>query len=214
MSEQADIDAAEVARDIDALQSSQAQLVGHLRSLDAVDPGTPSNLPGWTVGHVLTHIARNADSMLRMLAGLSQYWKGLESRASDIELGARRTWAELLDDVDSTGAAAVGRMRDTLDWGGSVQATTAQRPKALLPALRRREVEIHHADLGLGYDFVDMPADYVASELRRLDAVWKSRQPMGLTSLPAAVLDLPEHERLAWLCGRRVIEGVEPAGVM
>jgi maleylpyruvate isomerase len=214
VSEEPQFDVVQVARDIDALQSSQDRLVEHLRSLDAVDPASPSLLPDWTVGHVLTHIARNADSMLRMLAGLSQYWKGLESRASDIELGARRSWEELLDDVDSTGVAAVGRMRETNDWGGTVQATFARRPKAWVPALRRREVEIHHADLGLGYGFADMPADYVASELNRLEGVWKARQPMGLTTLPDAVLALPGHERVAWLCGRRVVDGVEPAGVM
>ena len=214
MSDEAQIDSAEVARDIDALESSQERLVQHLRSLDAADPASPSLLPDWTVGHVLTHIARNADSMLRMLAGLSQYWMGLESRASDIELGARRAWDELVDDVDSTAAAAVRRMRETHDWSGAVQATTAQRPKAWLPALRRREVEIHRADLGLGYGFGDMPGDYVASELRRLEGVWKSRQPMGLTSLPEPVLGMPEHERLAWLCGRKVVAGVEAARVM
>ena len=107
MSDEAQIDSVEVARDIDALESSQERLVQHLRSLEAADPASPSLLPDWTVGHVLTHIARNADSMLRMLAGLSQYWMGLESRASDIELGARRAWDELVEDVDSTGVAAV-----------------------------------------------------------------------------------------------------------
>jgi maleylpyruvate isomerase len=214
VSEEAQVDVAEVGRDIDALQSSQERLVQHLRSLDPVDSAAPSELPDWTIGHVLTHIARNADSMLRMLAGLSQYWKGLESRASDIELGARRPWQELLDDVDSTAVAALRRMRETTDWTGGVQATTAQRPKAWLPGLRRREVEVHHADLGLGYGFADMPADFVAYELRRLEGIWKSRQPMGLTSLPDPVLELPEYGRLAWLFGRVVVAGVEPAGVI
>lgn len=214
MSEQADIDPDQIARDIDALETSQAWLVDHLRSLDAVDPAAASLLPGWTVAHVLTHIARNADSMLRLLAGLSQYWLGLESRASDIELGAGRTWDALVDDVDATGVAAVGRMREIDDWTGTVQATLTRRPKALVPALRRREVEIHRADLGLGYGFADMPADYVTAELRRLDGVWKSRQPMGLTALPEAVLALPEHDRLAWLCGRKIVAGVDPANVL
>ena len=37
---------------------------------------------------------------------------------------------------------------------------------------------------------------------------------MGLTALPEAVLALPERERLAWLFGRRAVEGVEPAGLI
>ncbi|MET0579484.1 MAG: maleylpyruvate isomerase N-terminal domain-containing protein, partial [Ilumatobacteraceae bacterium] len=32
-----------------------------------LDPSAPSLLPRWTVGHVLTHIARNADSIARVL---------------------------------------------------------------------------------------------------------------------------------------------------
>ena len=208
------IDPHAIARDIDALDASQQRLVTDLRSMTAVDPSTPTQLPAWTVGHVLTHIARNADSTLRMLAGLPQYWKGVESRVADIELGAGRHWDELVDDVAATNAAVSRRVREVADWSGTVQSTTAVRPKATVPEMRRREVEIHHADLGLGYGFADLPADFVGYESRRLTMLWQARQPMGLTALPDAVLRLPEHERLAWLCGRLVVEGVQPAGVL
>jgi maleylpyruvate isomerase len=208
------IDPGRVARDIDRLDASQQRLGTHLRSLADVDPATPSELPGWTLGHVLTHIARNADSTLRMLAGLPQYWKGFESRVADIELGAPRPWDELVDDVVATNEAVTGRMREIVDWAGSVVSTTAVRPKATVPEMRRREIEIHHIDLGLGYGFGDLPADFVAFESRRLTMLWQARRPMGLTSLPDDVLRLPERERLAWLCGRLAVEGVEPAGVM
>ena len=208
------IDPQRVARDIEALDESQQRLVSDLRSMAAVDPATPSELPAWTVGHVLTHIARNADSTLRMLAGLPQYWKGIESRVADIELGAGRSWDELVDDVATTNEAVIRRVREVSDWSGTVQSTTAVRPKATVPEMRRREVEIHHIDLGLGYGFADLPADFVGLESRRLTMLWQARQPMGLTVIPEAVLSLPEHERLAWLCGRRALDGVEPAGVL
>ena len=208
------IDPQRVARDIEALDESQQRLVTGLRSIAAVDPATPSELPAWTVGHVLTHIARNADSTLRMLAGLPQYWKGIESRVADIELGAGRSWDELVDDVATTNEAVIRRVREVGDWSGTVQSTTAVRPKATVPEMRRREVEIHHIDLGLGYGFADLPADFVGFESRRLTMLWQARQPMGLTVIPEAVLSLPEHERLAWLCGRRALDGVEPAGVL
>ena len=39
---------------------------------EAVDPARPSLLPGWTVGHVLTHLARNADSMTRVLVAAGE----------------------------------------------------------------------------------------------------------------------------------------------
>jgi maleylpyruvate isomerase len=208
------MDSERIARDIEALDDSQQRLTSDLRSMTPADPATPTSLPGWTVGHVLTHIARNADSTLRMLAGLPQYWKGVESRTSDIELGAGRRWDELVEDVAATNDAVIRRIREVGDWSGSVQSTTAQRPKATVPEMRRREVEIHHADVGLGYGFADLPGDFVAYESRRLTGLWQSRQPMGMTALPDQVLRLPERERLAWLCGRLVVAGVQPAGVL
>ena len=214
MSDDGAIDMEAVARDIDALDASQQRLTEGLRVMSAVEPGTPTDLPGWTVGHVMTHIARNADSAIRMLAGLPQYWKGTESRASDIELGAARSWDELVEDVAATSDAVTRAMRAVTDWTGSAHGTTAVRPKVALPEMRRREVEVHHADLGLGYGFADIPGDFVAFETRRLTMLWRARQPMGLTSLPQAVLSLPEPERLAWLFGRRVVDGVEPAGLI
>jgi len=42
---------------------------------------------------------------------------------------------------------------------------------------------------------------------------WASRKPMGLTSLPAAAMALPEAQRVAWLTGRLTVAGLEPAGI-
>jgi maleylpyruvate isomerase len=211
--EQPAVDLDQVARDIDACSDSQLRLVEHLHSLDGVDPAQPSLLPGWSVGHVLTHIARNADSMLRMLSGLPQYWLGAESRNADIELGAGREWAMLVDDVVTTGDAVSRRMHEVADWAGTVAGSTAERPKAMVPALRRREVEIHRSDLDLGYTFADMPSDYVRSDTRVMEMLWKARQPMGLTPLPEAVATSPDHLRLAWLFGRTAVAGVAPAAI-
>ena len=77
MTDDAAIDLEAVARDIDALDGSQQRLTEHLQAMAGVDPATPTDLPEWTLGHVMTHIARNADSTIRMLAGLPQYWKGV-----------------------------------------------------------------------------------------------------------------------------------------
>jgi maleylpyruvate isomerase len=119
----------------------------------------------------------------------------------------------LVDDVEATSDAVVARMDEVADWSGSVRAVTAERPKAMLPHLRRREVEIHRIDLGLGYTFADLPGEFVRSDARLMEMLWKARQPMGLTPLPQAVLHLAEHDRLAWLLGRLEVDGVEPAGV-
>jgi maleylpyruvate isomerase len=205
-------DLAQVARDIEAMVASHRALADHLAGLDGVDPSAPSRLPGWSVGHVLTHIARNADGALRQLDGLQQYWMAATSRNADIELGAPRSWNELVDDVVTTSVAVEARMREVTDWTGSTESIAGRRPKAMLPETRRREVEIHRADLGLGYGFADMPRDFVRTDIGRMAMAWSARQPMGMTTLPDAVLALPEPDRLAWLWGRLTVPGVDPSG--
>jgi maleylpyruvate isomerase len=46
-----------------AVDRHTEQLLATARSLDPGSIGDPSLCPGWTRGHVLTHIARNADAL-------------------------------------------------------------------------------------------------------------------------------------------------------
>ncbi len=202
-----------VARDIGECRRSHAALVDHLRRIDPVDPATPSRLPDWSIGHVLTHIARNADSHLSMLDGQPQYPHGVDGRNADIAAGASRSWAELVDDVESTNLSLEQHWADRDDWTGTSQLISGGRPTALLPFLRQREVEVHRADLGLGYEFADMPGEYVRQELRLMGMLWKARKPMGMTPLPSAALALPPTTRLAWMMGRIEVDGLDPAGL-
>ena len=90
--------------------AAQAVLDAALVGLDDAT-ARPSLLPGWSVGHVLTHIARNAESVVWRLEGAArgelqdQYPGGLEQRTADIEGGAARTAEALADDVRQTSAA-------------------------------------------------------------------------------------------------------------
>lgn len=203
----------EVVRAIAAAEASQRALDIWLHEHEPVDPATPSALPGWTVGHVLTHIARNADSVRSMLAGQPQYPGGAAQRDADIEAGARRPWEQLVADVAASGAALAAVWSLPRDWSGSAQALRGSRPLRLIPALRRREIEVHRADLGLGYTFADMPADFVRYEVVQMEMLWRASRPMGLTPLPAAALAASPPVRLAWLFGRAEIEGLGPAGI-
>ena len=70
--------------------AAQATLLAAIADLtDEVARG-PSRLPGWSVGHVLTHLARNADSVVWRLEGAAlgelrdQYPGGLEQRAGTL----------------------------------------------------------------------------------------------------------------------------------
>ena len=207
------VDLRAVARDVESCARSHRALDDHLASLADVDPGAPSRLPGWSLGHLLTHIARNGDSHLAMLAGRPQY-PGVAQRNADIDAGAMRPWDELVADVRRAGAAVDEAFGTHQGWSGSATTLGGDRPAHLLPLLRQREVEIHRIDLGLGYEFAELPADYVRRESRMLEMLWTARQPMGLTRLPDVVLERTPHDRLAWLLGRAEIEGAAPAAIL
>lgn len=65
----------------------------------------PSLLPGWTRGHVLTHLARNAEAMCRRMDAaargdvIEQYVGGAVGRAAEIEAGAGRQAHQIVEDV-------------------------------------------------------------------------------------------------------------------
>ena len=203
----------EIEADVADLARAHAGLISHLRSLEPVERSRPSLLPDWTVGHVLTHLARNADSILSMLEGRPQYPGGRNGRAADIDAGAARPWHVLVDDVEHTAIAVDEALAGVDDWSGTVDTITAPRPKEMLPSLRQREVEVHRADLGLGYGFDDFPARYLRKELRTMEMLWRAGRPMGLTPLPDSALHTPPPRRLAWMMGRAEIAGLGPANI-
>jgi maleylpyruvate isomerase len=192
---------ATTARAVDRCRDASARLLATLDGLDDATARRPSRLPGWTVGHVVTHLARNADSHVRMLEGAmagtvaDQYEGGLDGRAAEIAAGAVRPAAELVSDLN--------RAVDDLDatWGrvpGEVWATGHGRmgngepcPCAELPARRWREVEIHRVDLGLGAEPADWPDAYVELEL-----------PKALAQLPERLSPADRARLLAWMVGR------------
>jgi maleylpyruvate isomerase len=207
------VDEFDLAADVADVVAAHASIVDHLRRLDPIDSATPSLLPDWTVGHVLTHVARHADGVVNVMNDEPQYPRGLEGRNADIESGSGRDWAELVDDVETTCAAVDAAFDRRGDWSGTATMLAGERPLSMVPFLRLREVEVHHADLGLGYDFADMPARYLRKELRMMEMLWRARKPMGMTPLPGAALALPPSTRLAWLMGRTRIDGLEPAAL-
>src|ERR1041385_1496073 len=83
--------------EIEGIRAAQERLLAAIENLTDDDMRAPSMLPGWTRGHVLTHVARNADSVVRRLEGaargevLDQYEGGAKGRADDIAHGAPRS---------------------------------------------------------------------------------------------------------------------------
>jgi maleylpyruvate isomerase len=206
---------------VDACAASHRALGESLSGLTDSVVAQPSLLPGWSVGHVLTHIARNADGLARMVDGAARgdvaemYPGGIESRNADIEAGARRSAADLVADVDAAGARldALFDAANEDTWTGSGETVFGVVSIRDLPVRRRHEVEIHRVDLGLGYTFSDWPAEFLRAELIAATGQWASRKPMGLTELPAAALALSPEDRLAWLIGRLEVDGLSAAGI-
>ena len=185
-----------------------------------LDVNAASRLPSWTVGHVLTHLARNADSITRVLAAaergdvVDRYAGGAAGRDAEIEAGHARPAAEQVDDVRVTIERLESAWAGHTRWHGLSRETDGREvPVSDLVFARWREVEVHRADLGLGYESADWPADYVRADLVAMEMRWSARRPMGMTGLPDAALQAPPHVRLAWLLGRADIEGLGPAGV-
>ena len=191
-------------------QAAHARLLQTVAAVTDADVRRPSLLPGWTVGHVLAHLARNADSHVRMLEAAArgevagQYPGGNEQRAADIAAGATRTAQELAEDV------AESMMRLEATWRRTPEAAWAhgigrvasgdEWPLADLPFYRWREVEIHHADLGLGFGWADWSDAYVDAELPRALAGLPGRLAPGVDT--AFVDAVPQRRLLAWLVGR------------
>jgi len=190
---------------IEGVRAAHARLHGTLAGLDDAIARRPSRLPSWTIGHVLTHLARNADSVVHRLAAaaedrlVEQYDGGAAGRAAAIEAGAGRPAAALVADLTNADAA-VDQLFAALPpaaWerpvlrsgpaGGTV-------PAARLAYSRWREVEVHHVDLGLGYEPARWPDRLV--ELMLPDLLAGLPERADRTALAAWALDRGPAPRL------------------
>ena len=182
-----------------------------------------SLLPKWTVGHVLNHIFRNAESMIRVFASagdgvvVERYPGGMAGRNAGIDDGVDRLAGELVADVRST----IWRLEQSWAtatpgaWTGrSLETSGREIPVSDLPFLRWREVEIHHADLGLDFTFDDWSPEYVAAELaeqlprlparlRAADGADDAGEEGDTNEIVTALRDeLGDRRFLAWIVGR------------
>ena len=215
----------DISRDLRGATEAHRRLVAAIATITDADISAASLLPGWTIGHVLAHLARNADSHVRMIAAAEagevadQYPGGIEQRSGDIERDAQRGAHEQLADLVESIEALHACWAATTERGWAGTARTFAGPVATtdLPFRRWRETEVHHVDLGTwaggSYGFEQWPAEYVRLELGRMMMLWSSRRPMGMTELPPEALAAPERTRLAWLIGRTEIPGLPAANI-
>ena len=205
-------------------------------TLDQAALSEPSRLPGWSRGHVLTHLARSADGLVNLLTGAREgrdipAYASAAARDADIEAGAGRPIDAHLDDLRDGAkrfAEAVAAM-PAAAWSAVVRSHRGDKVAAVLVWTRLRELEVHHVDLAAGYDTVDWPEGFgqrllheVTTDLaQRTDVPALALLPtetgrtltVGAADAPLTVAG-PAHELAGWLIGRSAGAGltVTPTG--
>ncbi len=157
----------------DQIDLATQRLLGTARTLTEPDLRAPSLLPGWTRAHVLAHLARNADAMRNLLAGVRSgqdrpAYVSAEARQANIEQGASLRANELMADLAASAMALRTIARQLPDEGWQVPVRildSAPFPAGQLLTRRLVEVELHHCDLGAGYGPADWPAAFATMEL-------------------------------------------------
>ena len=185
------------AHDAALVRTATEALLSAVSTLDAAAVGEPSQLPGWTRGHVLAHLARNADALVNVLAGKPMYVSA-EARDADIEAGAPRPLAEHIDDVRTSASrlesafAALGED----DWKRTVTLRNGVTDLASgIPFRRWIEVELHHVDLGIGYGLDDLPGAFLDRELANM-----AKRFLGHPDVPEAI-ELRAEDGRTWRTG-------------
>ncbi len=204
----------------DALAAASKGLIGRALQLSDDDCRAPSRLPGWSRGHVLTHLARNADAIRgaieNAMAGQPavMYPGGPAQRDADIAAGAERGALALIEDLD----LACSRLWSTCDdLTPQVAASAVEGRPGLtigdLPVARLYELVIHQVDLDVGFGIDDIPTHVVPVLLdwacRRRSAVpgvelhpSDAAGSFTIGSDPVVEITAPAADLLGWITER------------
>lgn len=224
-------------QDVFALADDEtARLIRAAAALFDRDVRAASALPGWSRGHVLTHVARNADALINLITGVRTgnprtMYPNPQARDADIESGAHRPADDLVADVRSSAARlqdAAEMLGADADWDAVVEWRAGRRrPIRDIPRARLTEVVLHHIDLDVGYAVGDMAAtvaeQIVVESLGRLRSVpefpaIQVRPTDGQAT--AASADASDHVTVSgsaaqlagWLTGRTTSVGLDADG--
>jgi len=219
------VDLDDVRRRAALLIDADAALRAALNQLDAADVSRPSMLPGWTIGHVISHLARNADGLANLLRWASTgvetpMYSSSESRDADVEAGARRPGTQILADYAATSdalGADIASMPDDA-WAAQVRTRTGPPiPADVILDHRIAEVFLHHHDLGVDgglAELSDADAAGLLEVLMRtyvrthevpplvLAAAGGARRVFGAADRGAPVVSGSAHALAGWLTGR------------
>ncbi|MGW7430656.1 maleylpyruvate isomerase family mycothiol-dependent enzyme [Streptomyces sp. NPDC054861] len=206
-------------RDLDSVRQATDRLLTAAAAWDNAAVALPSRLPGWSRGHVLAHLARNADALVNVLQGRPMYVSA-EARDADIERDAARPLDAQLADVRATAARFDALGAEPADWERTVELRNGVTDRAArIPFRRWVEVALHHVDLGTGYELEDLPEEFVQREIDFLTERFRGHRDVPPTGVRAesgrewttgggasggpVTVSGPAPELLGWLAGRR-----------
>ncbi|MEU0455375.1 maleylpyruvate isomerase family mycothiol-dependent enzyme [Streptomyces sp. NPDC006129] len=206
------------AHDLASVRDATELLLSAVGKLDNASVTEPSRLPGWSRGHVLAHLARNADALVNVLEGRPMYVSG-KARDADIERDAPRALDVHLADLRESAARFQEAADAPADWSRTVELRGGVTDSASrVPFRRWVEVELHHVDLGIGYELEDLPADFTEREIAFLADRFSGHPEVPSTRLtdgtrawstgreadePEVTVTGPPADLLGWLAGRR-----------
>ncbi len=163
---------------------------------------------------MLTHLARNADANRGMLEaaelGLQRVmYPSARYREADIAAGATRSPEMIVDDVATSARLLHQTWADATEvaWTGAGIAAAGRLEMITGPWRRWREIEVHQADLGMGFGPENWSDEYVAADLPRRLESWLAEG----NELPSQIGELDPARQLAWLFGRDIGPGFPPA---
>jgi maleylpyruvate isomerase len=210
---------------LEGARAASDRLIADVLRLDDDAMRAPSILPGWTRAHVVTHLARNAESHATMLLAaaewhrVEQYPGGADAKMAAIEAGSSRSVRDLVVDLQAQSARLAEVWAEAPDhvWTTTYRTLIGERQGWSLVWGRWRECDIHHVDLALGYAPRDWPDDFVDLMMPEVVASLDRRLPSS-TSITLDSGDGPglagglgprelvargrRAELLAWMLGR------------
>ena len=227
----------ETAEQLAGIHESTGRLLSSAGALTDDQAAAPSRLPGWTRGHVLTHLARNADGLRNLLhwartGTRTPMYPSEAARDEAIAAGAGRSATDLTADLSQSAAAfaAAAAELPAPAWAAQVERRGQPFPARDILRTRLSELEFHHVDLGTGYPAGGWPAVFVADALPRVAGSFTGRPDMTACRLvpdgwpdsflvgparpdpPDVVVRGTPAQLLAWLSGRADGTGLQVTG--
>ncbi|WP_328327964.1 maleylpyruvate isomerase family mycothiol-dependent enzyme [Kribbella sp. NBC_00382] len=135
------------------IEASVNRLNALLVNLDEQAVRAPSGLPGWSRGHVLTHLANFSEAMTRQVEEalasrlVEMYDGGRPARDAAIEAGAGRSADELTNHVATASAGLLAAWGKVDDWSRPVLHRNSDLAATVYAGWR--EYEVHTVDLAL-----------------------------------------------------------------